>query len=140
MEIEGATSVPEFSQDHDRSTPMQVSDAVSALVRQYTGRGPVSARTTIDRDAVYVFMRGTLTKGEVVLVDRGHEEEVLSLRRAFQAAMRQDLQEIIEQAVGRPVVAFMSTNHTDPDCAIEVFVLGEETAAPSRPVPTEAAG
>lgn len=129
--------MPEFSQDPARSTTMQVSDAVSALVRQYTGRGPVSARTTIDRDAVYVFMRGTLTKGEAVLVDRGHEEEVLSLRRAFQVAMRDELLAIIEQATGRPVAAFMSTNNTDPDCAVEIFVLGDEPADAAPAVAAE---
>jgi len=117
--------VPEFSQDPVRGIAMQVSDAVTALVRQYTGRGPVSARTTIDRDAVYVFMRGALTKGEMALVRHGHEHEVLALRRAFQTVMREDLQAIVEAATGRRVDAFMSTNHVDPDYAVEIFVLGD---------------
>ena len=37
--------------------------------------------------------------------------------------MRDDLVKVVEDAIDRKVIAFMSTNHIDPDMAVEVFVL-----------------
>ena len=37
--------------------------------------------------------------------------------------MRDDLVKVVEDALDRKVIAFMSTNHIDPDMAVEVFVL-----------------
>ena len=37
--------------------------------------------------------------------------------------MREDLVAAVELNTGRSVVAFMSSNHIDPDMAAEVFVL-----------------
>jgi hypothetical protein len=36
--------------------------------------------------------------------------------------MRDDLVKVIEDALGRKVIAFMSTNHIDPDLAVEVLL------------------
>ena len=53
---------------------------------------------------------------------------MLQLRHDFQIVMRDDLVRIVERQLHRKVIAFMSQNHTDPDLAVEVFVLepGEE--------------
>jgi uncharacterized protein YbcI len=45
------------------------------------------------------------------------------MRHRFQEAMREDLITVVEKQMERKVVAFMSTNHIDPDMAAEVFVL-----------------
>ncbi len=37
------------------------------------------------------------------------------------------MRSIVETQVGRPVVAFMSNTHLDPDMMIEVFALGPES-------------
>jgi hypothetical protein len=37
--------------------------------------------------------------------------------------MRVSLVETVERLTGRPVVAFMSANHIDPDMAVETFML-----------------
>jgi uncharacterized protein YbcI len=37
--------------------------------------------------------------------------------------MREDLVAMVEEQMGRSVVAFMSDNHIDPDLGVEVFVL-----------------
>jgi uncharacterized protein YbcI len=116
--------MPEAPKPAD-SVRMQISDAVVGVVRDYTGRGPTSARTTIDRDVVYVFMKDTLTKGETVLVQHGRAPEVMAMRKTFQEAMRLDLEAAVERVLGRRVVAFMSANHAEPDCSVEIFVLGE---------------
>ena len=37
--------------------------------------------------------------------------------------MREEAVAAVEQLIGRKVIAFMSTNHIDPDLAVEIFVL-----------------
>jgi uncharacterized protein YbcI len=99
-------------------------------MQDYTGRGATRARTMIDGDTVVVVLEDTLTKGERVLVEHGREAEVLSIRRTFQETMRRELSVAVEQLTGRRVEAFMSTNHTAPDYAIEIFILGEPLPTP----------
>jgi uncharacterized protein YbcI len=103
-----------------------ISEAVVRLMADSTGRGPTKARTTIDRDIVVVMLQNSLTAGERYLADNGRTEQVLGTRRAYQEAMRVDCVAAIEGLTGRTVVAFMSTNHIDPDLAAEVFVLEPE--------------
>ncbi len=44
--------------------------------------------------------------------------------------MSEAMTTVVEGALGREVIAFMSANHLDPDLAVEVFVL---QAADERP-------
>jgi uncharacterized protein YbcI len=65
----------------------------------------------------------TLTSGEKSLVEHGRPDAVLSIRRAYQETMAQEAIGIVEELSGRRVAAFMSSNHIDPDLAVETFVL-----------------
>jgi uncharacterized protein YbcI len=105
-------------------------DAVQ-LFRDYTGRGPTQARTTINGDLVVILLGSTLLKAERSLISSGDAETVLGLRHKFQGVMREDLTAAVERAVGRKVIAFMSDNHVDPDMAAEVFVLEPDGAEPA---------
>lgn len=100
-----------------------ISDAVVGLLHDYTGRGPTHARTTISPDAIIVTLRNSLTKAERTLVARGQGLEVLSMRRAFQATMRDELVAAVERLTGRKVEAFLSDNLPDPDVAVEIFLM-----------------
>ncbi len=100
-----------------------ISDAAVRLLREYTGRGPTAARTTINHDSVLIVLRDTLTKGERVLADKGRADRVMQVRHDFQMVMREELVGAVEDALDRRVIAFMSTNHVDPDLAAEIFVL-----------------
>jgi uncharacterized protein YbcI len=64
-----------------------------------------------------------MTKGERRLAQAGKVDTVLSMRHEFQRTMREDLVAAVEMLTERKVIAFMSSNHIDPDMAIEVFVL-----------------
>ena len=114
------------AQQHGGGLTVAISDAVVQLLHEYTGRGPTKARTTIDRDAIFVVLRDTMTKAERRLHEQGDGDLVLETRRRFQAGMRTDLVAAIEHLTARTVMAFMSTNHLDPDLACEVFVLEPE--------------
>jgi uncharacterized protein YbcI len=106
-----------------------ISDAAVRLLREYTGRGPTGARTTINHDSVMIVLRDTLTKGERMLVANGKADRVTQVRHDFQLVMKDDLVGAVEDALNRKVIAFMSTNHVNPDLAVEVFVLEPETKA-----------
>jgi uncharacterized protein YbcI len=100
-----------------------ISNAVVRCVREYTGRGPMKARTTIRDNVVVVMLEETLTKGEQVLLKKGRGENVLALRHEYQEAMREESSAKIAELTGRRVIAFMSANHLDPDLAAEIYVL-----------------
>jgi uncharacterized protein YbcI len=118
----------------DGSKSAAISNLTVRLLNQYTGRGPTQARTFFNDDMVTVVLRDTLTKGEISLVDCDHGDMVLATRRIFQDAMTGDLTAGIERILQRKVVAFLSSNHIDPDIGVETFILApEEDAAPQRP-------
>jgi uncharacterized protein YbcI len=104
-----------------------ISNAIVGLLREYTGRGPMKARTTLRDNLVVVLLEQTLTKGEQVLVQKGRGENVLALRHEYQEAMREEASAKVAQITGRNVLAMMSANHLDPDLAVELFVLDRPT-------------
>ena len=105
-----------------------ISGAVVGLMREYTGRGPTRARTYINEDLISVVLQDTLTMGERSLVRDGEVELVLTSRRAFQRTMSGELTAAVEEHSGRRVLAFLSSNHVDPDIAIESFMLAPLSA------------
>jgi uncharacterized protein YbcI len=58
------------------------------------------------------------------------------MRRSFQQAMEAEFRQVVEDATGREVIAYMSSIHVDPDLAVEVFVL-EPVAEVDQVEPTE---
>jgi len=104
-----------------------ISNAVVRLLREYTGRGPTRAYTTINDDLVVVVMRDTLLKAERRLVEDGQADAVINIRRRFQRTMERALVDAVVEHTGRDVDAFMSDNHVNPDVAVEVFVLKPRT-------------
>jgi uncharacterized protein YbcI len=77
----------------------------------------------MQRDYVVCFLEDIYTPVERTLIDAGRQEAVLETRQIFQQAMRANFVEIVEEATGRKVKAFMSQNHFEPDMAAEIFVL-----------------
>ena len=107
----------------DGTLPSAISTAIVMLMREYTGRGPMRAQTTIRGNVVLVMLEQTLTKGEQVLVAKGRSENVLALRREYQEAMREESSDKIAELTGQPVTAMMSANHLSPDLAAEIYIL-----------------
>jgi len=105
------------------SPAASISNRCVQILSSYTGRGPTKAWTSIDQDLVSVVLRETLTKGERSLVAGGQADLVLSMRKAYQMTMRDELVAAVEEVTGRRVIAFLSDNHLDPDVAVESFVL-----------------
>jgi uncharacterized protein YbcI len=72
---------------------------------------------------VTIVLRDNLSKGERTLVSAGKDDEVLQSRHAYQQLMREDLTALVEGAINRKVIAFLSANHVDPDVGVEFFLL-----------------
>ena len=100
-----------------------ISNAIVVLLRDYTGRGPTRARTTIRDNVVLVMLEQTLTKGEQSLVRKGRAEKVMEIRHEFQEAMREESSAIVGELTGCTVIAMLSANHIDPDLGAEIYVL-----------------
>ena len=107
-----------------------ISNHVVRVVSEYTGRGPTKARSYLNENIVTVVLQDTLTKGERSLVSDGLDDLVLTMRKAYQGTMREDLIAGIEEILGRKVTAFLSDNHISPDVAVEVFLLAPVDHAP----------
>jgi uncharacterized protein YbcI len=105
-----------------------LSNAVVRCMAEVSGRGPSRARTTIGHDAVFVVVEDTLTRAERELVRIGDEQIVLRMREGLQRAMHEALDREVERLTGRRVIGFMSTNHIEPDLAVEVFILAPAEA------------
>ena len=108
----------------------EISRAMVALIKQYVGRGPTSARTYVHDDLVVCVFHDLMTQAERTLANDEHQELVLEFRRTFQVALRDEAITEIQRLTGRKVTAFMSQNHIDPDIAVELFVL-QPTPSPS---------
>ena len=110
-------------QEHGTSMPAAISNAIVKLLREYTGRGPTKARTTIRDNVVLVMVEQNLTKGELSLIDKGLGGKVIDIRHAFQESMRIESSAQIAELTGRRVIAMLSANHLDPDIGAEIYVL-----------------
>jgi uncharacterized protein YbcI len=101
----------------------EISDGLVSLHKQYYGRGPTQAKTYLVNDTVVSMLRGGFTPIERTLIEQGNADAVHDMRRHFQAVMREEFTRVVESATGRKVIAYMSQIHSDPDIALEVFVL-----------------
>ena len=101
----------------------EINNGAVRVLRQYTGRGPTQARTVIDRNSVTILLTDALTPAERVLADNGKADHVIKTRHELQVLMRDDFVKLVEEALDRKVIAFMSANHINPDMASEIFVL-----------------
>jgi uncharacterized protein YbcI len=100
-----------------------ISNALVGLHKEYYGKGPTRSKTFLVDDTVLCVLRGGFTPIERTLIDSGEDEAVREIRHAFQQAMGTRFTEVIEAALDRKVVAYLSQVHIDPDMSVEVFVL-----------------
>jgi uncharacterized protein YbcI len=100
-----------------------ISRGLVQLHREYYGKGPTKAKTYMVNDTVICLLHGGFTIVERTLIDDGNAEAVHEIRHSFQRAMGDRFKEVVEEATGRKVIAYMSQIHNDPDIVVELFVL-----------------
>jgi uncharacterized protein YbcI len=104
-----------------------ISNTIVGLYKTFYGKGPTKARSYYLDDMVVCVLRGGLTRAELTLARSGRSDAVTRQRQEFQAAVRDEFVTAIEAIVGRPVTAFMSTTHIDPEVSVEIFMLDRQT-------------
>jgi uncharacterized protein YbcI len=106
-----------------------ISTGLVRLHSRYYGKGPTKAKTYLVNDTVICILRGGFTTVERTLIDEGNVDAVYQIRRSFQQAMQVQFTTVVEGAMGRKVIAYMSQVHQDPDLAVEIFVLEPSTVS-----------
>lgn len=110
---------------------LEISNALSRLHKHYVGRGPTSARTTIDGDLVVSLLEGGYTRAEQTLEENDNGDVVAAGRLGLQDAMREGMVEAVQSILGRRVRSFMSANDLRRNLQVEVFVLAEADRLPA---------
>ena len=105
------------------SPSVEISNAVARLHKHYVGRGPTNARTTIDGDLVVCLLEGGYTRAEQTLEEIERADIVAAGRLGLQSAMRKEMIDAVQRALGRQVRSFMSANDLQRNLQVEVFVL-----------------
>jgi uncharacterized protein YbcI len=102
----------------------QITNGIVRLFSEYYGRGPTRAKSYL-LDDVYVVtvLRDTLTTVERTLAETGHGDQVRAVRLTFQEALADTFKGVVEEALGRKVVAYHSQLLIDADMGFEMFVL-----------------
>ena len=101
----------------------EISNALVGLHKRFYGKGPVRAKTFLVDNTVLCLLEGGFTIVERTLIDIGRDEVVRDLRHNFQLAMQEQFTQVVEDQLDRRVLAYLSQVHTDPDIAVELFML-----------------
>ena len=108
----------------DRSPMLEISNAMVRLYKEAFGRGPTKARAQFaGPDTLVVILESSLTVAERNLVAMGEHQRLREARLFFQYALEDQFRAIVEQALGRRTVAFVSGIDTQRDVAMELFTL-----------------
>jgi uncharacterized protein YbcI len=101
----------------------RISTQLVQLHSRYYGKGPTKAKTHLVDDSVLCLLRGGFTTVERTLIGTGQQESVLQMRHSFQEVMEDEFRNVVEEATGRKVIAYMSMVHAAPELAAELFIL-----------------
>lgn len=101
----------------------EISNALVGLHKRFYGKGPVRAKTFLVDNTVLCLLEGGFTIVERTLIDIGRDQVVRDLRHNFQLAMQEQFTQVVEERLDRHVLAYLSQVHTDPDIAVELFML-----------------
>jgi uncharacterized protein YbcI len=104
----------------------EISNAAVALHREHFGRGPGAAKTHVTDNLIVCVLSDVFTPVEKTLIEAGQSGRVRDTRAAHRDATEAVYKSRMEEVVGRPIEAHLSSVHFDPDVAIDVFVLGPD--------------
>ena len=115
------------------SRPVEISNAISRVHKEFIGRGPTNSRTTIDGNLVVCLLEGGFTRAEQTLRANDMGDVVAAERLGLQDSIRHAVIAAVEQITGRRVHSFMSANDLDQGLQVEVFVLAPDRQATPSP-------
>jgi uncharacterized protein YbcI len=101
----------------------RISTQMVRTMKQYYGKGPVSAKSYLIDDLLFVVMREGMTQSEQTMLDAGRQNTVRNFRQEFENEMAQRLTYMVEQLTGRRVINYQSQVMFDPNMTVEMFVF-----------------
>jgi uncharacterized protein YbcI len=104
---------------------VELSNAMVGLHREYFGRGPGAAKSYVTDEMVVCVLTDIYTAVERTLIDAGQAEHVRRTRWLHQEALGEEYKAAVEEILGRPIDAFLSVVHVDPDIAVDAFVFAK---------------
>jgi uncharacterized protein YbcI len=111
--------------------PVATLEIANAMVRAYKdalGRGPNKSRVHFARaDTLVVVLENTMTVGERTLASLGEVERLRAHRLVLTTALEDRFRSIVERALGRRTLAFVSGFDAQRDVAVELFTLEAES-------------
>lgn len=116
----------------------QISTEMVQAMKQHYGKGPVSVKSYLVDDLLFVVMRDMITQAERTMLDAGREHTVRNFRQEFENEVAEPLTSLVERLTGRRVVNYQSQVLFDPDLTIEIFVfedrqVGNDEGDPAAP-------
>jgi uncharacterized protein YbcI len=107
-----------------RSPLLEISNAMVALYKETFGRGPTKARAQFaGHDTLVVTLESSLTVTERNLAAMGEHRRLRDARLFLSDALEDQFRAIVEQALGRKTVAYVSGIDTARDVTIKLFTL-----------------
>ncbi len=105
-------------------TLTELCNAVVALHRRDFGRGPGAARSFVSDGIAVCVLSDVFTPFERTLIEAGESSQVGATRALHKEALEAEYKREVEAVLGRPVEAYTSVVHFDPDLSVETFLLG----------------
>ena len=114
--------------DPTASPTLEIANAIVGAYKDALGRGPTKSHVHFaGADTLVVVLEDTMTAQERNLAALGEEEPLREYRLVLTRALEDRFRSIVERAVGRRTVAFVSGFDTVRDVAVEVFTLMPES-------------
>jgi uncharacterized protein YbcI len=107
----------------DGDTAHAIGRRVLALVREHTGNGATEANAVLAEDLAVVTLADCLTTAEQEVAAAGRADLALRTRALLRNGIRAEATSIIEELTQRPVTAYLTAQHHEPDLALLIFYL-----------------
>jgi uncharacterized protein YbcI len=104
----------------------QISSEMVQAMKHHYGKGPVSAKSYLVDDLLFVVMRDMITQAERTMLDAGRGDTVREFRQQFENEVADTLTRIVERVTGRRVLTYQSQVLFDPDITVEIFVFADQ--------------
>lgn len=124
--LESEADPPTRNGEPTSAPTVEISNAISHVHKEFVGRGPTNARTTIDGNLIVCLLEGGYTRAEQTLEKNHRRDVVAAARLGLQDAMRGALIGAVERILGVSVLSFMSANDLGQNLQIEVFVVAPD--------------
>ena len=105
------------------SKMLQVSNAIVGLHKEFYGRGPTKARSTLAKDVLVVVLEGGFSQAERTLAESGRVDAVADARQVMQSVIKDRCIEAVQEILDSRVTSFLSASDPIKQVQVETFLL-----------------